>query len=157
MSASTIKKVFEPMIALLVSNQTATVSDILAQATKLASKSTSSVAAAFHAAADGSALIAHCAYFDQYFIVSEQEFGVKASAKSGLNSYCKEGLALFNKQQSTAKADEAGLLTKLMAGELLPEDIGTAKNEIEEARLVVADTEQRGFDTLEAAITALEG
>jgi len=157
-----IKKIFEDVIELLEANKQKKVSSILAEVIDLATAKRRTGVVTYHKEGD-TVVAAHCAYYNQWFLVEEVEFGEKKSAASGLNPMCKEGLSKWTKQQRVARIDKDKLLQSVIEGDTDAKDLKKLLAKIEDARvevsvMVIEDEDGKeeevdlGYETLEALL-----
>ncbi len=148
-----IKKVFQPIIDLMLANPKARVSELMDQVSALASAKTGGGSAgptSFNKTDDGVVTAIRCAYHKKFFDPRVVEFGAKVSSASGFASMSKDGTAKWNAQYKLAKEAEAGLLDRVTAGELAIADIPAEQERIAAERAVIVPLEDGyGFDTLE--------
>lgn len=112
-----IKKDFQALVDFLETNQSKKVSTILEQIREMCSQQST---VTFKKDAEGNVTEVFCYYHKRWELVSEHEYGKKASNKAtGLNTMCKVGLNQWTKQQSTAKKAREQVLTRLASGEEL--------------------------------------
>lgn len=124
-----IKKDYQALVDFLETNQNKKVATILEQIREMCSQQNT---VTFKKDAEGNVTEVFCYYHKRWELVSEHEYGKKASNKAtGLNTMCKVGLNQWTKQQSTAKKAREQVLARLAAGEEL--DI-TAELELIEAQ-----------------------
>ena len=83
-----------------------------------------------------------CYYHKVWELVSEVEYGAKASSKSGLNTMCKIGTNHWTKQQSTAKKSKDQLLSDVTAGKVEPKLMKDKLAEIETTRVTINKEKQ---------------
>ena len=131
-----IKKDYQLIVEFLEANQNKKVATILEQLREMCSQSNT---VTFKKDADGNVTEVFCYYHKRWELVSEQEYGKKASNKAtGLNTMCKVGYNQWTKQQSMAKKAKEQLLSRVAAGEEL--DIGAELELIEAQRqLIIAE------------------
>ena len=128
-----IKKDFQAIVEFLEANQNKKVSTILEQLREMCSQSNT---VTFKKDADGNVTEVFCYYHKRWELVSEHEYGKKASNKAtGLNTMCKVGYNQWAKQQSIAKKAKEQLLTRVAAGEEL--DINVELELIEAQRQLI--------------------
>ncbi len=89
-----------------------------------------------------------CYYHKQWELISETEYGLKSSSKTGLNTMCKLGTNKWTKQQKNAKQQEAELLAWVINQEVSIEEAETMKQDIETNRQVIDNEGSIGY-TLE--------
>ena len=124
-----IKKDFQALVDFLETNQNKKVSTILEQIREMCSQQNT---VTFKKDDEGNVTEVFCYYHKRWELVSEHEYGKKASNKAtGLNTMCKVGLNQWTKQQTAAKKAREQVLSRLAAGEEL--DI-TAELELIEAQ-----------------------
>ena len=112
-----IKKDFQALVDFLETNQNKKVATILEQLREMCSQQNT---VTFKKDAEGNVTEVFCYYHKRWELVSEHEYGKKASNKAtGLNTMCKVGLNQWTKQQSTAKKAREQVLTRLASGEEL--------------------------------------
>ena len=152
-----IKKVFEPIIALLEANLGTTAEELLPQAVALAEAKVGGggggKASTFHRNEAGDVTAVFCYYFKKWFKPSEVEFGAKKNSASGLNSMCKVGLSAWNKQQAALKKLDQEVLELLMSEELAVADAeefkATRTAEIKEVVAMPDELASVSYDDLE--------
>lgn len=142
----TVKKVFEPIVSLLVSaieaNPKIKASDLIEQIKELASAKTARTEGATYKK-DASGVVV--AIFDYYFkrwmpLVGPKavEFGAKAKTATGFNTMCKLGVSHWTKQQRIADDANKALLEEVKAGTLAHTDIAARQEQIEAERKSIA-------------------
>ena len=142
-----IKKVFQEVYELLNSNQSAKVSKLLPQLVELMCAKTNQETSY---KVDGQVVAVYCYYHKVWELVSDHEYGAKASTNTGLNTMCKVGVSNWTKQQREAKKAQELLLNSLADGSVTLDQIQTKKEEIESARNVIVSIEDKlSFNTLE--------
>lgn len=158
-----IKKSLVPLIDLLTANPNVLVSDILDEAVTIASTKTSSKRTPreqkYIMDTEGNTVAIYDYYFKRWMPLvgpEEVEFGRKVSTKTGFNTMSKQGTALWNKQNSTAKQATLALIDQVTNGELSPENLPEARDAIEAARTLVEPTDL-GFDSKEDVLDYLLG
>ena len=130
-----IKKDYQLIVEFLEANQNKKVATILKQLREMCSQSNT---ATFKKDADGNVTEVFCYYHKRWELVSEHEYGKKASNKAtGLNTMCKVGYNQWTKQQSAAKKAKEQLLTRVAAGEEL--DLTTELELIEAQRQLIIE------------------
>jgi hypothetical protein len=139
---TTIKVQYQDIIAFLELNKGKKVSTILAEVTEMCvAKKGGSGGKTFIRNDEGIVTHVFCYYHKKWEEVSTVEYGDKKSTATGLNTMCKEGVSKWTKQQAMAKKAEAGLLDKLLSGELSQDTLAAARQEIEDTRQVVVPRE----------------
>ena len=112
-----IKKDFQALVDFLETNQNKKVATILEQIREMCSQQNT---VTYKKDAEGNVTEVFCYYHKRWELVSEHEYGKKASNKAtGLNTMCKAGLNQWTKQQSVAKKAKEQLLARVAAGEEL--------------------------------------
>lgn len=151
-----IKKVFEPIVALLAANTGVLVEDILEQVQELAAAKSGGgggVASTFHRNEAGEVDAVLCYYHKLWMDPRVADFGAKKTSASGLNSMCKDGVSKWTKQQREAKNAESEILNLVATGELdaadIPEALAEAK---EKASRIEPREDGYGFATLEECL-----
>ena len=128
-----IKKDFQLIVEFLETNQNKKVATILEQLREMCSQRNT---VTFKKDAEGNVTEVFCYYHKRWELVSEHEYGKKASNKAtGLNTMCKAGYNQWTKQQSAAKKAKEQLLARVAAGEEL--DIGVELELIEAQRQAI--------------------
>ena len=128
-----IKKDYQLIVEFLEANQNKKVATILEQLREMCSQSNT---VTFKKDDDGNVTEVFCYYHKQWELVSEHEYGKKASNKAtGLNTMCKVGYNQWTKQQSAAKKAKEQLLSRVAAGEEL--DINVELELIEAQRQLI--------------------
>ena len=128
-----IKKDYQLIVEFLEANQNKKVATILEQLREMCSQSNT---VTFKKDDDGNVTEVFCYYHKRWELVSEHEYGKKASNKAtGLNTMCKVGYNQWTKQQSIAKKAKEQLLSRVAAGEEL--NIGVELELIEAQRQLI--------------------
>jgi hypothetical protein len=149
-----IKKVFAPIMAILESNLSASVSDIIEQVRAATSAKTGGgggKATNFHRNEAGEVTAVKCYAFDKWMDPRLVPFGAKANTPTGLNTMCKAGVSVWTQAQSAFKKGKDAVVADLLAQKITSEDAQAAIAELEAARVAVPElpAEIQGFDTLE--------
>lgn len=126
---SNIKKAYTEIVELLEANKNKKVSSIMDQILELATTKQSSKN--FLTDDNGNVTHIFCYYHKLWEPVDQVEFGKKKHSASGYNSMCKEGVNQWSKQNRDAKKAEAELLDRVQSGELAPDEIQKAREEIQ--------------------------
>ncbi len=148
----TIKKAFVGLHALLVANENKKVSAILVEATEIMSaRGAGGGASSVHRNSDNSVIAIMDYYFKRWLPIEFVEFGAKANSSSGLNTMCKLGTSLWTKQQREFKKGKEDLLNDVAAGDVLPAEIQSKLDELEEQRGYIANypIPELAFDSIE--------
>lgn len=138
--SSNIKKDYQAIFDVLEANANKKVSTVLPQLVELMTRKTNGGGEAntFRKDEDGNVTEVYCYYHKEWEDVTKVAYGAKKSTATGLNTMCKVGANQWSKQQRVKKKAEAELLTKVMDGELLPEDVASEKLRIlEESKVIV--------------------
>ena len=144
-----VKKQFEELYTLLVENKNKKVNTILPQLIELMQRknNASGQSHTFLKNEEGEVTHVYCYYHKKWEDVTVAEYGNKKGTATGLNTMCKEGVSNWTKQQRVRKQLEAGLLTKLMAGDLQTEDLPAEQERIAaDARAIVPRADEHGTD-----------
>ena len=148
----TIKKAFVELVELLESNENKKVSTILEQVYLLAESKKQNSTVMYNE--DGKVIAIFCWYHKQWEVVSEVEFGAKATSKSGYNTMCKIGTAAWTKSQRDAKNKQTKLLEDVSNGIVEPQDILLVQAEIEAERNVMDITDMpKGYASEEEILS----
>lgn len=107
---STIKKNFTMIHSILLNNQDKKVSDIM---DLLTSEMESKVRDKNHFE-DEHGFWIFCYYHKEWELVSQVEYGSKASSTTGYNTMCKVGVNCWTKQQRDFKTNKSNLLERVM-------------------------------------------
>lgn len=128
------KKVYAELVAFLESNKDKKVNDILSSEEFkdiiTAKKNHSTVLKD----EQGNVKAIFCYYHKQWELLSEVEYGAKASSPSGYNTMCKIGVNKWTKQWNDAKKEKAELLDLVAEGKVKPEEIQERIGEIDKKR-----------------------
>jgi hypothetical protein len=146
-----VKKQFEELYTLLVDNKNKKVSTVLPQLIELMAKknNASGKAQTFIKDEDGNVTHVYCYYHKKWEDVTVAEYGSKKGTATGLNTMCKDGVSNWTKQQRAKKQAEAELITKVVNGELLPEDLKSVQDQlIEDSKIIVPRADGHGTDEL---------
>jgi hypothetical protein len=147
----TVKKQYESIVELLEANKHKKVSTIMPEILELVSGKTNKHT--FHKDEEGNVIAIFCYYHKCWELVSEVEYGKKASSAHGLNNMCKEGVSLWTKQQRRAKVAKEELLAKVASGEVEPSALPVELQAIEDERIKIVEQDTRvGFATLDEAL-----
>lgn len=147
----TIKKQFSDLIAFLEANQGKKVSTLMPELIEMASAKVTQKT--FHKDADENVVAIYCYYHKRWELLSEVEYGAKASSSTGFNTMCKEGVSQWTKQQRDAKKAKESVLDKVASGELTADQIPVELAEIERNRQAVVESSEPSYDTLEEALS----
>jgi len=147
---TTIKKQYQDIHALLLANKGKKVSTIMDELEVLMSaKSKTSI---IHWE-DEKVVAIYCYYHKQWELVSEVEYGKKASTKSGLNTMCKIGVSAWTKQQKSVKQVADDIMDEVIAGTIEIKDVKRVKDErLAKARAIDTSNTPNGYAELEDLI-----
>jgi hypothetical protein len=149
-----IKKVFAPIMAILESNLSASVADVIEQVRAATSAKTGGgggKAVNFVRNEAGIVTAVKCYAFDKWMDPRLVPFGAKANTPTGLNTMCKAGVSVWTQAQSNFKKGKDAIVGKLLANELTSEEAQAQIAELEAARTATPElpADIQGFDTLE--------
>jgi len=145
-----IKKAYEEIIGLLEANPNKKVSSIIAEARAMCAQKTN--LKTFAVDAEGQVYAIYCYYHKHWELLSEVEYGLKASSTTGFNTMCKVGVSKWTKQNNAVKAVNGTVLEMLEKGELELADIEAMKEQlIAQAREIDTTDMPIGYETLEIA------
>lgn len=144
-----VKKQFEELYTLLVDNKNKKVATILPQLVELMQKKNNASGQANTFLKDDEGNVTHifCYYHKKWEDVTIAEYGSKKGTATGYNTMCKEGVSNWTKQQRVKKQSEAGLLTKVISGELMPDELPAEQARLsDEAKVIKPRTDEHGTD-----------
>lgn len=149
-----IKKVFAPVMAILESNLSASVADIIEQVRAATSAKTGGgggKATNFVRNEEGVVTAVKCYAFDKWMDPRLVPFGAKANTPTGLNTMCKAGVSVWTQAQAAFKKGKDAVVAQLLANEITSEEAQAKIAELEAARTAVPElpADIQGFDTLE--------
>lgn len=146
----TIKKSYADVVAFLEANKTKKVATILLDEEFLALVSQTKQAKTFLTNADGEVIAIYCYYHKQWELLSEVEFGKKASSTTGYNTMCKIGVSKWTKQNNQAKQVGQTVLDMLENDEITSAQITETREHLL-AKAKIIDTEDMpiGYPTVE--------
>lgn len=94
----------------------------------------------------GEVVAVFCYYHKQWELVSETDYGKKASSTTGLNTMCKVGTREWTKQNNRVKAIGSTILEMLTSGKLETTDIEDKKAELTlAAKVINTDEMPKGY------------
>ena len=144
-----VKKQFEELYILLADNKNKKVATILPQLIELMQKKNNASGQANTFLKDDEGNVTHifCYYHKKWEDVTVAEYGSKKGTATGLNTMCKEGVSNWTKQQRVKKQSEAGLLTKIISGELMPDELPAEQARLsDEAKVIKPRADEHGTD-----------
>lgn len=149
-----IKKVFAPIMAILESNLSASVADVIEQVRAATSAKTGGgggKATNFHRNESGEVVAVKCYAFDKWMDPRLVPFGTKANTPTGLNTMCKAGVSVWTQAQAAFKKGKDAVVADLLANAITSDEAQAKIADLEAARVLVPElpAEIQGFDTLE--------
>jgi len=132
------KKAFVELVTFLQANKGKKVIDILDTVIDMTDSKKNAITIAYDE--KGVAYAIFCYYHKQWELLSDVEYGKKASSKSGFNTMCKIGTNLWTKQQSTSKQQKSKLLDDVANQKVDPKDLLIRLDEIEDERNLISST-----------------
>ena len=132
----TIKKVYEPLVALLKENEGKKVSTLMPQILAIVQSKQQSTTYR----KDDNGVITHvfCYYHKKWEDVQVAEYSAKKTA-SGLNTMCKEGTNQWSKQQRDFKKGKEDILTCVINETLASSEIEVEMLRLENERHAIID------------------
>jgi len=121
------------LVKFLEANRDKQVGEIQAELLALISKSRASKRTTSVRDSAGNVFAIFCYYHKTWELVSEVEYGKKASSSTGLNTMCKIGQRSWTKQQALIKKVDPQLLAELQAGTLQVQNLSAEKESRVEA------------------------
>lgn len=148
-----IKKQFSELLELLEANKSKKVSTLMPEILRLVMSNKMDTTVLKN---DKDEVIAiYCYYHKQWELLSQVEYGKKASRPSGFNTMCKVGVSKWTKQQSVAKKQKEAVLDDVSSGKIEATDIRVHLQAIEDARkLIDVETMPIGYQSIEDALNA---
>ena len=150
---SNVKKTFVELLAFLESNQEELVSELMPKILELVSSKTNQVTSY---KVDDEVVAIYCYYHKVWEVVSECEYGKKASSSTGLNTMCKDGVSSWSKQQRLAKVAKEKLLLEVASGEVEASLLTDELAAIEVDRKAINPGSYEGYENLNALINYWE-
>lgn len=150
-----VKKVFEDVYQILIDNQNKKVSSILPDLLEIMSRQkNSSGQTKNHHTIDGEVVAIFCWYHKKWEL--SEHYGKKANSTTGLNTFCREGVSVWTKNQRLKKQIESDLLKEVMAGAVKPEELPAIKEErMKELDSITPREDGHGYDNLEDLLATL--
>ena len=149
----TIKKSFVEVVSFLEANKNKKVSSILEEIYKMTEQSNKSKT--FLLDSNGEVFAIYCYYHKQWELLTEVEFGKKASSTTGFNTMCKIGVSHWTKQNNAVKKIGETVLNMLENNEIQADEISSTKEKLTaEAKEINTDNMPIGYATEEEAIEA---
>lgn len=101
---------------------------------------------------DGEVVAIFCYYHKQWELLSEVDYGKKASSNTGCNTMCKAGVNAWTRQNNTIKQIGSTILSLLENDKINVNEISTTKTRLEaEARIIDISTKPIGYNDSEIA------
>lgn len=123
-----IKKPYQDIVRFLSANADLQVSEILDEVRKLCESKSNTQTHVKNQA--GEVIAVFCYFHKEWELVSECEYGSKASSTTGLNTMCKRGVNGWTKTQSMLKKADAKILEDVMSGKIDASEIREKKDEV---------------------------
>jgi hypothetical protein len=149
----TIKKSYAELVEFLEANKNKKVSTILDEIYSMTSQK--SMSRTYLTNEQGEVFAIFCYYHKQWELLSEVDYGSKASSTTGYNTMCKIGVKHWTAQNKQAKAVGGSILTMLEAGEITSDEISdTRERLLAETKVIITDDMPVGYATPEDAADA---
>lgn len=146
----TIKKSYAEIMSFLEANATKKVSTILADKDFLALVSQTKQAKTFLTDEQGEVIAIYCYYHKQWELLSEVEYGKKASSTTGYNTMCKVGVSKWTKQNNAVKQVGEQVLEMLEQGKIQASEIQSTKDALlANAKVIDTDDMPIGYATID--------
>jgi hypothetical protein len=146
----TIKKSFTEIVEFLEANKNKKVSTILDEIYSITSQK--SMSKTFLTNDKGEVFAIFCYYHKQWELLSEVDYGLKASSTTGYNTMCKIGVKHWTAQNKQAKEVGSRVLAMLEEGEISASEINeTRERLLAETRTIITDDMPIGYNTAEDA------
>jgi len=98
----------------------------------------------------GEVIAIYCYYHKQWEMLSDVEYGKKASSSTGFNTMCKIGVSKWTKQNRAVKQVGSIVLSMLESGKIGTDEIAETKAKlVNEAKQIDVEDMPHGFDTIE--------
>jgi len=145
------KKAYVELVEFLEANKNKKVStildDIKAMTAQKASQKT------FLTNDKGEVVAIYCYYHKQWELLSDVEYGKKASSSTGFNTMCKIGVSNWTKQNNAVKRVGETVLSMLESGEIGADEIAETKERlIADAKAINTDNMPQGFESVDDAL-----
>jgi len=142
------KKAYVELVEFLETNKNKKVSTIL-EAVKAMTRQKASQKT-FLTDDKGEVIAIYCYYHKQWELLSDVEYGKKASSSTGFNTMCKLGVSKWTKQNRAVKQVGETVLSMLESGAIGADEIAEAKAKlINEAKQIDIESMPQGFETIE--------
>ena len=146
----TIKKSYAEIISFLEANATKKVSAILADKDFLLLVSQTRQAKTFLTDEHGEVIAIYCYYHKQWELLSEVDYGKKASSTTGYNTMCKVGVSKWTKQNNAVKQVGEQVLEMLEQGKIQASEIQSTKDALlANAKIIDTDDMPIGYATID--------
>ena len=153
---SNIKKQFQEIYAILEANKSKKVSTIFDQLEELMKAKTQQKT--FITNENNEVVAIYCYYHKKWELVSNVEYGQKASTASGLNTMCKEGVREWTKAKKDLAKGKEALMNAMLNGDLEQSDLANQLAILESESKNIKESEankEYSFDTLEEVLEAI--
>lgn len=150
-----IKKAYQDLYTILEANQNKTIKSIMPELLEVMSRQkNSSGQAKNHHTIDGEVVAVFCWYHKKW--ESAEHYGRKANSSTGLNTFCREGVSVWTRNQRLKKQIESDLLKEIMSGAVKPEELPAIKEErMKELDNITPREDGHGYDNLEDLLVEL--
>lgn len=149
------KKTFEEVVHFLEANRDKKVATIMDEIYELTARKANSKT--FLVNEKGDVVAIYCYYHKQWELLSDVEYGKKASSATGFNTMCKVGVRHWTRQNNAVKQVGEKVLDLLDKGEIDASEIADTKERlIAEAKVINQEDMPAGYETLEEVTEALE-
>ena len=151
-----IKKQYEEIISFLESNSNKKVSTVLEELKQMCSTKSDRASDTLMYDEDGNLVAIFCYYHKKWELVSEIEYGIKKSTKSGFNTMCKEGVSHWNKQLNTLRKTKDLYTQQLLDDEITQDEFKELVTKLDQDRELINEhsLSEFCFDTKEEVMHA---
>lgn len=141
------KKAYKDIVDLLIEKKSQKIETVLPKILQMTEQKNNLKTHLLH---QGKVIAIFCYYHKQWELLSDVEYGKKASSATGYNTMCKLGVSKWTKQNNAVKKVNATILEMLEAGKLETKDIADVKTKlIEQAKVIDTTDMPKGYDTAE--------
>ena len=148
------KKAFQELVDFLQKNESKKVSTLMEQILEMTKQKASSKTYLVDKA--GNVVAIFCYYHKQWELLSETEYGAKASSSTGYNTMCKKGVSLWTKQNNTIKSIGEQVLTMLEEGTIEASEISDTKEKLVVEARTINETDMPSGYSLEVLCETFE-